>query len=186
MAFVEVSAGRKKQCKNIVGGIRAIYLASFIKAKRSEIVYDKVSLTQFPQTFFYKFQSEVNSSFSQNQKENEGGKFYEQSLSLTFNKVTAFDNLNFSKFLNKEYLCVVQDRNDNYFMAGFRNGLICEKLDINNNTYTMNFEGMETELAPFCDALIGSSIVELENANRVFQNNDNYIFQDNENYKFNG
>jgi len=180
---VIVTQGRKKKCKDTIGGIRSFYLATFVKAARSQINYDGASVTEYPQTFVYKFDVAGQSSFIQNPSENEGGKFYNQSLSVTFLKISAYDNLNFSKFLNKEYLCVVEDRNGNFFLLGFKNGVICEKLELSTDgLYTMTFEGQEENLAPFCELLVNDSIIVIDDINYVFQNNDNFIFQNNDNY----
>lgn len=184
MAF-EITSGRDRKCKNTIGGIKNIYIAPYKKALRSEIIYDGVSLFQFPQTFIYKFELVGVDVFEQAGEENEGGKFYTQSLELTFNKITAFDNLQFQKLLRKDFFIVVEDRNGNFFLMGFRNGLIAEKLDTGTNQqYKISFTGQEIELAPFCEDLINTDFVIVEFLNKVFQNEDNFIFQNDYNYIF--
>jgi len=181
----EITQGREKLCKTTIGGITEVYLAPYKKALRSEIVYDGVTLTEFPQTFVYKFELVSTDVFTQSGDEEDGGKFYNQSLELTFNKISAFDNLQFQKLLRKDYFIVVRDRNNNYFLLGFRNGLIAEKLDKGTDQqYKITFTGMEEELAPFCEDLIGTDIIIVDGYNKIFQDGDNFIFQNDYNYIF--
>lgn len=184
MAF-EITSGRLKKCKDTIGGIKNAYLAPYKKVLRSEIIYDGISLTQFPQTFIYKFELVATDNFTQNGNENEGGKFYDQTIELTFNKISAFDNLQFQKLLKKDYFIVVEDKNGNFFLLGFRNGLIAEKLDTGTNQqYKISFSGQEVEFAPFCEDLINTDFIIVEFLNKIFQDEENFIFQDDYNYIF--
>lgn len=184
MAF-EITSGRLKGCKDSIGGLKSVYLAPYKKVLRSEIIYDGTTLTQFPQTFIYKFELVSTDVFEQSGEENEGGKFYNQSLTLTFNKISAFDNLQFQKLLQKDYFIVVEDKNGNFFLMGFRNGLIAEKLDTGTSQqYKISFTGQEIEQAPFCEQLINNDFIIVDFLNKVFQNNDNFIFQNDYNYIF--
>lgn len=184
MAF-EITQSRLKGCKDTIGGLRNIYLAPYKKALRSEIVYDGVSITQFPQTFVYKFELVASDVFTQDGTEEAGGKFYNQSLEVTFNKITAFDNLQFQKLLRKDYFLVCEDRNGNFFLLGFRNGIIAERLDKGTDQqYKIAFSGMEEELAPFCDDIMNTDIIIVTGENKIFQDEDNFIFEDDYNYIF--
>lgn len=185
MAF-EVTQGRSRKCKTQIGGIKAAYIASYAEALRSEIIYDGISLTGFPQTFIYKFELIYGDVFQQQMNDSEGGKYYDINLTLTFNRITAFDNMQFQKLLNRDWFIVVQDNNDNYFLLGFKNGLIVEKLDVSNNEgqYKITFTGMEEDSAPFCETLIGTDFIIVDGDQKQFQDGDSFIFQDNNNYIF--
>jgi len=184
MALV-ITQGRERKCKNTIGGVKAAYLAPYKKVLRSEIVYDKVSLTEFPQTFVYKFDLISGDVFNQDQNDAEGGKFFNQDIELTFNKISAFDNLQFQRMLRKDYFIVIQDNNNNYFLMGFRNGLTADSLDTSTNQqYKIKFSGMEEEFAPFCEELIGTDIIIVDGFNKVFQDDYNFVFQDDFNYIF--
>jgi len=184
--MADITNGRAKKCKNSIGGLKAIYLAPFKKVLRSEIVYNKVELTVFPQTFIYKFALNAEPSYVQSQKDGEGGKSFDVSLSFTFNKLSKFDNMNFQKMLQKDYFIVLEDRNDNFFLSGFRNGLSADKLDSTTaGNYNISFSGQEEEVAPFCNELINVSLIVVDVENYIFQNDDNNIFQNDNNYIFN-
>jgi hypothetical protein len=181
----EITNGRNKQCKNAVGGVKSVYLAPYKKVTRSNITYNGVELTGFPQTFIYKFEMLGASTFSQSQQITDGGKSYNQSLSLNFSKISAFDNVNFSKLLKKDYFIVVEDYNDNFFLMGFRNGAESETLTISTNqTYNISFSGQEENIAPFCNNLINTSLIIFDGFNYIFNDSTNYIFQNDNNYIF--
>lgn len=179
--MVFINSNRSIQCKNTLGGVKNAYLAPYKKVLRSQIIYDGKELTQFPQTFIYKFEL-VNGGFEQSQEESDGGKFYNQRITLNFNKISIFDNINFSKLLRKDYFLVLEDRNGNFFLMGFRNGASCDKLDVNLTSYTLTFEAKEEEFAPYCSSLIGTDLVPVDYENHVFENDDNYIFENDDNY----
>lgn len=182
--MVSITANRQRKCKATQGGIKAVYLAPYRKLQRSEIVYDGVSLLEFPEMFFYKFELAGGVAFTQQQLQNEGGKYYEVSLSLTFNRITAFDNMQFQKVLRKDYFLVIQDSNDNHFLVGFRNGMTADSLKTSSTQYTIEFAGQEEELAPFVDAIMEDNIKPVKGVNYIFQDGRDFIFQDDKNYIF--
>lgn len=182
---LEITAGREMQCKNTIGGLKNAYLTPYKKINRSEIIYDGVSVTAFPETFIYKFELISSDIFTQDGTENEGGKFYNQNIGLTFNKITAFDNLNFQRLLKKDYFMVVEDHNSNFFLLGFRNGITAEKIEVGTSQqYKIDFTAQEEEIAPFCETLIGTDLIIIDSFNKVFQNDYNFIFQNDFNYIF--
>jgi len=182
--LVFINQNRATKCKNSLGGVKNAYLAPYKKVLRSEIIYDGVELTEFPQTFIYKFEL-IDGGFEQSQKDSDGGKYYDQNITLKFNKITVFDNINFQRLLKKDYFLVLEDRNGNFFLMGFRNGATCGKLDVSLTGYTMSFEAKEEEIAPFCNELINGDLIIFDGENYIFENDDNYIFQDDNDYFFN-
>ena len=182
MAFI--TQGRVRGCKNTIGGIKSIYLAPYFKVLRSEVIYDGVTITQFPETVFYKFEIAPSDAFTQTQTESEGGKYYEVSLSVNFNKISLFDNNNLQKLLRKDYFLIVEDNNFNFFLLGFRNGITAESLRVKTTQYTIDFTGQEENIAPFVTGIMGTDIIIFDGDNKVFQDGNNFIFEDNNNYIF--
>lgn len=183
--MVLVTNGRAKPCKDTIGGVSAVYFAAYKKVLRSQIVLNGVNLLAFPQTFVYKFEA-VGVNFTQTQTDGDGGKSFNQSLTMTFNKASAFDNVFFSNMLKNDYFCVVKDRNGNFVLAGFENGLTCPNLNVTTaGGYKLTFEGQEVMQAPFCENIIDTSFIEVGFTDYILQNNDNYYLQrENENYIF--
>lgn len=182
--MVSLTSNRPRYCKSNLGGVKAIYIAPYRKLLRSEISYDGVTLLSFPETFFYTFELVRGSEFRQQQNQNEGGKYFDVSITVNINKITAFDNLNFQRLLKKDYFLIVQDGNDNYFLMGFRNGVTADSLKTSTTQYTIEFSGMEEEFAPFVTGLIGNDIIIVPTLDYVFQDGRNFIFQDDKNYIF--
>lgn len=181
---MEGLANRKRQCKNTLGGLKNAYLAPFKKVLRSEIVYDGVSLTQFPETYVYKFELVPGHVFEQKQNVEDGGKYYDVGLMLNFNKITPFDNLQFQKLLKKDYFIVVEDNNGNFFLLGFRNGVTAARLQRTDTQYSIDFIGMEEEPAPFVTDIMNDDIIIFDGLNYIFQDDTDFIFQDDTNYIF--
>ncbi len=179
-----IQYGRARQCKDTVGGIKAAFLAPYRKVRRSEYVYDGASLLEFPETFIYKFDLVGPQSFGQDLQRADGGKYFDIKLSLTFNKITVFDNLQFQKLLRKDYFIIIQDRNNNYFLLGFHNGMRAESLKTTTTQYVIDFTGEEMEIVPFVNDLIGVNFLIYDGVNYIFQDDIDFIFQDDFNYIF--
>lgn len=182
--MVSITQGRRLHCKRQLGGIKSAYLSPYKKLLRSDIAYDKVSITEFPGTYFFKFDLVSGNAFEQVQTDSEGGKYFDVNITLTFNKITTFDNNNFQKLLKKDYFMIVEDYNGNFFLLGFRNGLTAERLDASTTQYNISFTGQEEEYAPFMNDVMGSDIIIVDLIDYIFQNDDNYYFQDDNNYIF--
>lgn len=184
--MVSITQGRKRECKNAIGGIKNAFLAPYKRFLRSEVEYDGVTINSMPVTTFYKFELVSGNSFEQQQNENEGGKYYDTNISLTFNKLSVFDNINFQKLLNKDYFLVVEDNNGNFFLLGFRNGIVGQTLTSKTNPpqYTIDFVAMEENIAPFVTGIMGTDIIIFDGIDYIFQDDNNYYFQDGNNYIF--
>ena len=181
----KIDKGREKKCKDTIGGVKSVFIAPYKKVLRNQIVFNGVEIIGFPVTFIYEFVVLGDINFTQNENENEGGKFQEISLSLNFKGVNAFDNLRFQKMLNRDYFIVILDRNGNYFLAGLTNGLNCDSLKAGaNDIYSVSFSGQELEKAPFCNTLIGSELLPVNEINFIFQNNNDKFFENNNNQIF--
>lgn len=182
MAFI--TQGRAKRCKKSLGGVKAAYLAPYKLVRRSEIEYDKVTLTQFPKTLVYKFDLVAGTVLEQRQADGDGGKYFDVGITLTFNKITAFDNVQFQKLLNKDYFMIIEDWNGNLFLLGFRNGVTARSIKTSITQYTIDLDGQEEEIAPFVTGLMGGSFIVVDGEDYIFQDDTNFIFQDDTNYIF--
>lgn len=184
--MVSITQSRNRRCKNTLGGIKSAYLAPYFKIPRSEVEYDGVTITEFPETVFYEFELTGGNTYEQTQTENDGGKFFDIGLTLTFNKLSIFDNINLQKLLKKDYFIVVEDNNGNFFLLGFRNGLTADSLisGTNPSQYTLDWSGQEEEIAPIVTGIMGTGIIIFDGIDYIFQNDDNYYFQDGNNYIF--
>lgn len=174
--------GRDKVCKDSITGVKRVYIAPYTKLLRSQYTYNGVRLTNFPLTYFYKFDFNTQASFTQSLEIKEGNTFYNQSLSLTFNKASEYDNLNFQKLTKKDFRIILEMKNGDFLLMGFLNGVTADKLETSESRqYQISFKGIEEDLSPYVTTLIGTDLILYNNYNLLFQNGDRQIFQDNTN-----
>jgi hypothetical protein len=153
--MISITTGRDRQCKANVSGVNFIYLFAFVNYNRSQIVRDRLTLTDFPETTIYRF--EGNYSFNESQSTEDGGKFYTQNLTADFIGLEL--NTNLVKLVDQDYRVIIKDNNGLYRLLGAYNGTIT---DLNSTTgssqgefsgYNLTFEGTEREQALFIDDL---------------------------------
>lgn len=144
--------GRKEPCKDVVGGITAVYFMDFgtIGALASDDSDTVDDLSQSATA--YKYEVKGNSSLTQNinsSREN-GTTFFEQVLSLTLHKLSATDNKEIKLLAYGRPHIIVEDNNGDFYLMGREYGA-----DVTGGTivtgaamgdlsgYTLTFTGME-------------------------------------------
>ena len=118
-----LTAGRTIPCKDVVGGIKAVYFVNFGDLGTITETADEV--TNMSGTFSaYKYDLKGNSSFEQsfNSSRENGTTFFEQTLNLTFTKLTKEDNKELKLMAYGRPQVVVLDYNDNAFLMGMDHG----------------------------------------------------------------
>ena len=212
--MIDLTIGHSRRCKDSIGGFKSFWVTPFVKYPRSQIITDGLTLISHPAAFVYRFDVS-NGDFTQTQTQQDGGKMWEQNLSVEFIKIEVAQQ--FQKFLKKDYLIVVQDYNGQFRLMGTYNGVFTDTLNENTgdsrgafNGYKLNFTAREETQALFFDNLSDGGfidpteehnyvfdiglILELQNGNLFILENgdnllineaDNYEFEDNDNYIFN-
>ena len=162
----DLSLGRLKPCKDSVGGIKNIYFVNF--NDWGTITYDATDTdvitsldsgsTATPSA--YKYEVHFSSSFTQNiQSSTENGTTsFEQVLELTLPKLTKEDHKEIKLLAYGHPHIIVEDQNDNLFVAGLVNGMEVTGGTIVTGTalgdlsgYTLTLTGMEKVPANFLD-----------------------------------
>jgi len=118
-----LTAGRTIPCKDVVGGIKAVYFVNF--GDLGTITESADEVTDMTGTFSaYKYDLKGNSSFEQsfNSSRENGTTFFEQTLNLTFTKLTKEDNKELKLMAYGRPQVVVLDYNDNAFLMGADHG----------------------------------------------------------------
>lgn len=156
-----LNLGRKEPCKDVVGGIRAVYFTDF--GDFGTVTQDTDDqITDMTGTFTaYKYEVKGNSSFEQNitsSREN-GTTFFEQTLNLTLHKLTKEDNKELKLIAYGRPHVAVEDYNGNVFIMGLEHGA-----DVSGGTivtgaamgdlsgYTLTLSAMEVKPANFIDS----------------------------------
>ncbi len=156
----DLTLGRKEPCKDSVGGLRAVYFTDF--GDLGTVTKTDDEITDLSGTFTaFKYELKGNSSFEQAitaNREN-GTTFFEQTLNLTFKKLTKEDNKELKLLAFGRPHVAVEDYNGNVFLMGLEHGA-----DVSGGTivtgaamgdlsgYTLTLTGMEREPANFIDS----------------------------------
>jgi hypothetical protein len=153
----DLSLGRKEPCKDVVGGIRAVYFTDF--GDLGTVTQTDDEITDLSGTFTaFKYEVKGNSSFEQNitsSREN-GTTFFEQTLNLTLHKLSKEDNKELKLLAYGRPHVAVEDYNGNVFLMGLEHGA-----DVSGGTivtgaamgdlsgYTLTLSAMEVKPANF-------------------------------------
>ena len=150
---MEIVSGYSRKCKSRVSGIKTIWMLKFVKHSKTLIQTSGNFLTKFPETFVYKFDSLQNPTPVQTMGQNEGGKFYDISVSLTF-VGTEIGQL--ERLQKSDVRMLTLDNNGIYRIYGLYNGLTAgnityttgqSKADLNG--FKIDFTGQEEKEAFF-------------------------------------
>ena len=164
----DLTKGRKVPCKDVVGGLKNIYFLDFGSLGTVTLTDDEITNltgTQIGGTAnsltAYKYELKGNSSFEQaitSSREN-GTTYFEQTLNLTFKKLTKEDNKEIKLLAYGRPHIAIEDYNGNVFMMGTEHGA-----DVNGGTivtgaamadlsgYTLTFAASELAPANFMDS----------------------------------
>ena len=174
---MEVLNSIYRNCADSNGGIKKLYLFPYVKYSRSQITIVNNVLTSFPQSTIFEFEPLADYSAEQSGQENEGGKFFDLSLSFQI-----ANHPEISKFLNKYFRAVILDRNGNYRLLGTFNGLSCNSVNKSSGSgkadfsgFKLSFDGMEILEAPFFTSLDIVTGAE----SYLIQENGDYLLQEN-------
>ena len=165
-----LTAGRTIPCKDVVGGIKAVYFVNF--GDLGTITESADEVTNMSGTFSaYKYDLKGNSSFEQsfNSSRENGTTFFEQTLNLQFSKLTKEDNKELKLMAYGRPQVVVLDYNDNAFLMGAEHGsevtggtIVTGAAMGDLSGYTLTLTAQELKPANFIAG------VDLTNADEVF------------------
>ncbi len=125
MACSITISGRAFPCKDAIGGVKRIYVKEFDSDDWGAVTAGAIDDAASAVTL-YSFEVTKNSSYfteTVTASVENGTVFYAQEISVTLPKQVAADTAELYD-LAKGRLCIlVQDNNDNYFIAGLRRGV---------------------------------------------------------------
>jgi len=119
----DLTRGRKEPCKDVVGGLKAVYFTDF--GDFGAVTQTDDEITDMDGTFTaYKYELKGNSSFEQaitSSREN-GTTFFEQTLNLTLKKLDKETNKELKLLAFGRPHVAVEDYNGNVFVMGLEHG----------------------------------------------------------------
>ena len=122
-----LSLGRIEPCKDVVGGIQAVY---FLNYQNLTVTYDATNTdaidTLGSGLTAYKYELKGTSSFEQTitSSRDNGTTFFDQTLNLTLHKLSKQSHKEIKLMAYGRPIVIVEDRNGNFFVAGLEHG--CE------------------------------------------------------------
>ena len=185
---MEIISGYNRKCKDSVGGVRKVWLCKYVKHSRSQIITDGNILVLFPDTFIYSFHSVEASNASETMDQNEGGKFFNQSISLSFQGA---DPKEIELLQNIDFRILYLDNNGIYKVFGLHNGMEAGAIIYETGTsksslngFKITFTGKEKEEAVFVEDLSTVGFIEegvTTEHNLLLQNGDFFMLENNDN-----
>jgi len=168
-----LTKGRNEPCKDVVGGITAVYFADFDTL--GAITYDATD-TDVIDSFggtptWFKFDVRGTSSFEQavTSSRDNGTTFYEQTLTLNFKKLSKQTHNEVKLLAYARPHVIVEDNNGNKFMMGLEYGAEVTGGSIATGAamgdmsgYSLTFSAQEKIPANFVDATITADASEID------------------------
>ena len=156
----DLTRGRKEPCKDVVGGIRAVYFTDF--GDYGTVTQTDDEITDLSGTFTaFKYELKGNSSFEQavtSSREN-GTTFFDQTLNITFKKLSKEDNKEVKLLAYNRPHIAVEDYNGNVFVMGLEHGaevtggtIVTGAAMADLSGYTLTFNAQELKPANFVDS----------------------------------
>lgn len=156
----DLTLGRKEPCKDVVGGLRAVYFTDF--GDYGTVTQTDDEITDMTGTFTaFKYELKGNSSFEQaitSSREN-GTTFFEQTLNLTLKKLSKEDNKELKLLAFGRPHVAVEDYNGNVFVMGLEHGAEVTGGSISTGAamgdlsgYTLTLAASELKPANFVDS----------------------------------
>ena len=183
---MEIVNGYNRKCKDSLGGVQKIWLCKYQKYSRSQIITAYNYLVYFPDTFIYSFHSVEASAPIETQEKNEGGKFYNQSISLSFQGGDA-SQMELLNYL--EYRLLFLDNNGLYRIFGLYNGLESSGVTYETgssknslNVFKITFTGKEEKGSFFVGDLEDVGFIDGDTIryNLLYQNGEFFQLQNND------
>ena len=156
----DLTLGRKEPCKDVVGGLKAIFFTAF--GDYGTVTQTDDEITDMDGTFTaFKYELKGNSSFEQaitSSREN-GTTFFEQTLNLTLKKLSKEDNKELKLLAFGRPHVAVEDYNGNVFVMGLEHGAEVTGGTISTGAamgdlsgYTLTLSAQELKPANFVDS----------------------------------
>jgi hypothetical protein len=158
----EFTAGWMEPCKDSIGGIKGIWICAVASEVLNQATFNvKNEVTALPSSRWFQWDLVKHSAkFEQVVTIDETAHtfYHVQTLTLYVPKLTVDKNFELNNAMRGKAVIIVQDNNDNYFLAGHVDGMALTASTITTgqnkgeqNGYIMTFTAQERDSAPFID-----------------------------------
>jgi hypothetical protein len=178
---LEIVNGYTRDCKNSIGGVKRVWLLKWVNYARSQMPVVNGVLTSFPTSFVYEFESLTIPNANEQMQQDEGGKYYEQTISLTLKSEL---NREFKIIQDNDWRVLFQDNNGIYRIFGLYKGMECGNIDYKTgggknefNGYTFTLTAKEEKQSvfvtdPFDNGFINATFYLLAENSDILQTED--------------
>ena len=123
MACTLISSGRSLACKTSVGGLKAVYFASFgTLGAITEVAGEITAIAGSPDFFKYEIKGSSSLESTINSSRENGSTYYTQTLNLTLPFLDKATQEQIKLLSTTRPHVAIEDYNGNYFLVGLENG----------------------------------------------------------------
>lgn len=165
----DITAGRKKPCKNQIGGVSKAYFMNFVENPFTVVNGEATAINPLiTEVFEYELTGETNNlAESMVSDRTTGTSVNTQTLTMALQKLSKEDSHQLNLLAYGYPIAVIKDRNGNYFAAGITEGLDftvspttgAAKTDFNG--YNLTGVATESALAPILNDATVTAMLEL-------------------------
>ena len=189
VVMCDIFKGRTEPCLDNIGGLKNLYLYSFINYRKYEISEDGTTLLKFPDTDIYKYELRADgNSFSSTFNVAPEGNSYSHSANFVLKGLRS-DAVEIYGLLNKKIGIIVETRLGHFQIMGLYNG--CKVTSVKGTTgggrnslngYNISVEAKEINQPFFIENLedAGFEIIDPTQKDYLLQENGDYLLQENE------
>jgi hypothetical protein len=160
-----MATGRKLSCKDVVGGIKNIWLADYGTLGTLTITNGTLTAITGAGTNFYKYEVKGGNNLEQTitSSDENGTTFYAQTVTAVLTKIDVLTNVELQKAISQRPHIFVEDNNGNFFAVGLTrgcniNGTVSTGTALGDmNGYTLTITAEEPILAPFVTSTVVTS-----------------------------
>lgn len=157
MSTCLMASGRKLPCKDVVGGIKTLYLADYGTLGTLTITAGTLTAVSGSGTNWYKYDVKGGNNLEQTitSSDENGTTFYAQTITAVLTKMDVATQVELQKAISQRPHAFVEDNNGNYFAVGLTrgcniNGTVSTGTALGDmNGYTLTLTAEEPILAPF-------------------------------------
>ena len=165
MSTCLMATGRKLSCKDVVGGIKNIWLADYGTLGTLTITNGTLTAITGAGTNFYKYEVKGGNNLEQTitSSDENGTTFYAQTVTAVLTKMDVLTNVELQKAISQRPHIFVEDNNGNFFAVGLTrgcniNGTVTTGTALGDmNGYTLTITAEEPILAPFVTSTVVTS-----------------------------
>ena len=170
-----------KRCKTTLGGVKNLYLLPYVEYNRTQVRDSQMSLTVFPESTIYKFDSIGN--YTQQSKSTGGAISFDQSVSVQLSEV--YNVLDANAFLRSDFRVIIETNNNDILMFGAYNGMECSASNNSGTTksefngFSFDFKGEEQKAGLLISSLEDFDLTISEEVYLLLEDGDNILTEDN-------